>query len=128
MSNVFGKGWFAGAMFRNHNILFKLTVYILHTHIHTQFINAAAGHITKCQSTARNLVTLALRHLDDAPPHIRHRFTDPTFGIEFSSSSFFETFLRAGSCTIFAYYSHTLTIKYKLLAHSTYGQNNELVT
>jgi len=29
---------------------------------------------------------------------------------------------------IFNYYSPTLTIKYKPLAHSTYGQNNGLVT
>lgn len=42
--------------------------------------------------------------------------------------SFFETFLRVGSCMTFNYYSHTLTIKYKLLVHSTYGQNNWLVT
>jgi hypothetical protein len=108
---------------------FTLYIYI-YTYIykHTQFINAAAGHITQCQSPAHRLVSLALRYLDDTPPHIRHRFTDPKFRIEFLRKSFFKPFLRVGSCTIFNDYSQTITLKYKLLAHSTYGQNNWLVT
>ena len=100
--------------------------YYIYIYVYTYLINAAAGHITQCQSTDCRLVTLALRHID-APPHIRHRFTEPKFRTEFLRG-FFETFLRLGSSMTFSYYSHTLTIRYKPLAHSTYGQNNGLVT
>jgi hypothetical protein len=68
-------------------------------------------------SVDHSLGNAALRHLV-APAYIRYRFTYPKFRTEFLKRSFFHTFLRVGSCSMFNYYRHTLLLL--LLSPSAY--------